>query len=77
MKTDCSRLEQLEQKLGVMEVMKVEVSRKIEEKGKMVEIEDEVPALDPVIDQEPFLKALKAMSGKSLEGVPLLVARWK
>lgn len=65
------RLEQLEQKLGVAEVKIVEVSGKIDEKGKMLAIEDKVPVRDPVIDQEPFLKALKEMSGKSLEGVPL------
>lgn len=45
------RLEQLDQKLGVMEVMTADVSGKIEEKGKMVAIEDEVLILDPVVDQ--------------------------
>lgn len=63
--------ERLEQKLGVVEVTTTKVSGNIDEKGKMLAIEDEVPAPDPIIDQEPFLKALKAMSGKSLEGVPL------
>lgn len=36
-----------------------------------MDVEEEVPTPDLVSDQEPFLKVLKALSGKSLEDVPL------
>ena len=45
--------------------------READVKGKVVAEEDIIPEPDPVLQEEPFLKALKAMSGKSLEGVPL------
>lgn len=68
------KLDLLEQKLGEVEVKVDEASNKIEGtegKGKLIAIEDETPIPDPVIENEPFLKALKAMSGRTLEGVPL------
>lgn len=34
-------------------------------------IEDEEPTPDLVLIEEPFSKALKAMSGKAPEGIPL------
>ncbi|XP_057827960.1 protein LURP-one-related 5-like [Cryptomeria japonica] len=37
----------------------------------MMATEDEVPMPDPVIEKELFLKALRDMSGKALEGVAL------
>lgn len=68
------KLDLLEQKLGEVEVKADEASNKIEGiegKGKLLAIEDETPIPDPVIENQPFLKALKAMSGRTLEGVPL------
>lgn len=68
------KLDLLEQKLGEVEVKADEVRNKIEgieDRGKLLAIEDEIPLPDPVIENEPFLKALKAMSGRTLEGVPL------
>lgn len=60
--------------MGEVEVKADEANNKIEGiegKGKLLAIEDETPILDPVIENEPFLKALKAMSARTLEGVPL------
>lgn len=65
------RLDQLAMKLVEVEVKTEEVHDKVGDKGKMVAIEDEVPIPDPIIEKEPFLKALRAMSGKTLEGVAL------
>ena len=41
------------------------------EKGKEVAEEDVVPKPNPVLNEETFLKAIKALGGKYLEGVPL------
>ena len=40
-------------------------------KGKEQVVEDVIPNLDPPLTEEPFLKAIKALGGKSLEGIPL------
>lgn len=40
-------------------------------KEEEVAEEDKTPEPDPVLKEEPFLKALKALSGKALEGIPL------
>ena len=34
-------------------------------------MEEEAPTLDPILPKESFLKALKALSDKALEGVQL------
>ncbi|GLJ08687.1 hypothetical protein SUGI_0093680 [Cryptomeria japonica] len=65
------RLDQLAMKLAKVEVKTEEVHDKVGDQGKIMAIEDEVPMPDPVIEKEPFLKALRAMSGKTLEGVAL------
>ena len=41
------------------------------EKGKEVVEEDVVPEPNPILNEEPFLKAIKALGGKYLEGVPI------
>ena len=41
------------------------------EKGKKVAEEDVVSSLDPLLNEEPFLKSIKALGGKYFEGVPL------
>lgn len=51
-----------------------EVSNKIEgtrDRGKLLAIEDKTPLPDPMIENEPFLKAFMDMSGRTLEGVLL------
>ena len=45
------------------------------EKGKAIAKEDVVLELDPSIQEEPFLKAIKALSGKALEGVPVFACK--
>lgn len=68
-----ARLAQLEQKVDdkTEEVKdKIEEKNK-EDKNKEVLIEDEVSKPDPLLIEEPFLKALKALSGKALEGIPI------
>ena len=64
-----------EMKLKLEEV--VDATKKKEEegskdKGKVIEKEDVIPELDPTLNEEPFSKAIKALGGKFLEGVPLL-----
>ena len=44
-------------------------------KGKVIVEEDVIPKLDPPIQEEPFLKAIKALSGKALEGVPIFAGK--
>ena len=46
-------------------------------KKKVIYLEDEVPAPDPHVpdDQEPFLKALKAIGGKHLEKIPMFYGK--
>ena len=53
----------------------VEAARRKEEqeskRGKEIAKEEVVPEPDPILNEEPFLKAIKALGGKALEGVPL------
>lgn len=53
----------------------VDVARRKEEeeyeRGKEVVEEDVVPGPDPVLNEDPFLKDIKVLGGKYLEGVPL------
>lgn len=68
----------LESKLGDIETKAEEVYVKVEGvegKGKEVVEVDKVPTLDPILEQEPFIKALKALSGKSLEAVSLFTSK--
>ena len=65
------RLAQLEEKLDQVEEKNKEFKGKVEEKKKQVAIQDEEPTLDQFLIEETFFKALKAMSGKALEGIPL------
>ena len=44
-------------------------------KGKKVVKENIVPKPDPILKKEPFLKAIKVLSGKSLEGMPLFIGK--
>ena len=37
-----------------------------ENKGKVVDVDDIIPKLDPPLQEEPFLKAMKAFDGKAL-----------
>ena len=64
-------LEEVKQKLDA--VAKEARKREEEEdgKGKKVAEEDIIPEPDPILQEEPFLKAIKALGGKALEGVPL------
>ena len=64
-------LEEVKQKLDavVMEARKREEEE--DGKGKKVAEEDIIPEPDPILQEEPFLKAIKALGGKALEGVPL------
>lgn len=50
---------------------KMEQKEEQEAKEKEIELEEEAPTPDPVIPEEPFLKALKAINSKALEGIPL------
>lgn len=65
------RLAQLEDKLDHVEEKTDEVKEKFEGKQPEVGVEDEVPTPDPILTEAPFLKALKDMSGKALEDIPL------
>lgn len=65
------RLTQLELKVDEVDVKAEEEKEMIEGKKKEIPLDDEVPKLDPVLVEEPFLKALKALSGKALEGIPI------
>lgn len=72
------KLIELESKLAEIETKADEVLVKVEGaegKGKEVSKVDKVSELDTVLEQEPFLKALKALSGKSLEGLPLFTGK--
>ena len=42
-----------------------------EAKEKDIELEEETPTLDPVLPEEPFLREIKAINSKALEGIPL------
>lgn len=72
------KLVELESKLGAIETKVDEVLVKVggeEGKGKEVLEIDKVCKPDPILEQEPFPKALKALSGKSLEGLPLFTGK--
>lgn len=67
-------LVEMESKPRAVEEKTEEVSKKAKEskgKGKSVAVEDEVPELDPILQEEPFLRALKAIGGESLDAVLL------
>lgn len=71
-------MEEIKQKLEKV----VEIARKMKEplevdkdKGKS-QVEEEIePKLYPPSVEEPFLKSLKALSGKALEGIPMFTGR--
>ena len=71
------RIAKMEQLLGEVQDKadrvkeKIDLKEEAEAKEKELELEEEAPAPDPILPEEPFLKALKALSGKALEGVPL------
>ena len=50
---------------------KIDLKEEKEAREKKIELEEEELKPDLVLPKEPFLKALKALSGKALEGVPL------
>jgi len=60
-------LEEVKQKLDAV----AEAAKKRDEEedgnGKKVAEEDIVPKPDPILQEEPFLKAIKALGGKALE----------
>lgn len=65
------KLERLENKRCEVEDKTEKVTIKVnEEKVKEVVEEDGTPELDPVLPEHPFLRAIKSLGGKSLEGVP-------
>lgn len=43
----------------------------MKDKGKVIDEDGVTQELDPPVAKEPFFKAIKALSGKALEGVPL------
>lgn len=59
------KLDQLEQALNVMRF-----DGRIAKEEEVAK-EDRIPEPDPILKEDPFLKELKALSGKTLEGVPL------
>ena len=44
---------------------------KDKDKGKAIHGDDVIAQIDPLVVEEPFLKTIKDLSGKALEGVPL------
>ena len=71
-------LEAMRQKLEEVAETTEQVKEKLEEsedKGKAIDEEDVEPEPDPSMQEEPFLKALKTISGKSLEGIPLFIGK--
>lgn len=50
---------------------KIEQKEEVEAREKKLELEEEAPTPDLFLPKEPFLKALKTLSSKALEGVPL------
>ena len=46
-----------------------------EDKGKEVVEEDIEPEPNPQVQEEPFLKPIKELSGKSLKGIPLFMGK--
>ena len=57
-----------------MDTVTKEATKRDEEedgKGKKVEEENIVRKLDPILKEEPFLKVIKELGGKALEGIPL------
>ena len=71
----------LEETLELMRKRLDEVAGKVtgeaesSSKGEVVAEEDVIPKLDPPIQEEPFLKSNKALSGKELEGVPVFTGK--
>ena len=71
----------LEETLELMRKRLDEVAGKVtgeaesSSKGEVVAEEDVIPEPDPPIQEEPFLKAIKALSGKALEGVPVFAGK--
>ena len=71
------RLAQLEQLLSEVQDTTDKVKDKMEQKEekeakeKDIELEEETPIPDPILPEEPFLKAIKAINSKALEGIPL------
>lgn len=71
------RLAQLEQLLSEVQDTTDKVKDKIEQKEekdakeKDIELEEETPTLDPIFPEEPFLKVIKVINCKALEGIPL------
>ena len=63
-----------EMKLTVKEVADAAKKKEGEwskDKGKVIEEEDVITKPDGTLNEEPFLKAIKPLRGKALEGVPL------
>ena len=48
---------------------------KEKDKGKVVDEDDVIPEVDPYVVEEPFLKVIKALSGKDLQRVPLFSSK--
>ena len=70
----------MEAKVGEIALKTEEVTSKVtekeeQEKLKKVSTEDEIPTPDPIIQEEPFLKAIKSLSGKALEGVSFPIGK--
>ena len=71
----------LEESLELMKKRLEEVAGKVTgvaeslEKGKAIAEEDVIPEPNPPIQEELFLKAIKALSGKALEGVPVFAGK--
>ena len=55
---------------------KMEPKEEKEAKEKDIELEEETPMPDPVLLEEPFLKAIKAIKRKSWKAFLYLVERW-
>lgn len=67
---------QLERKLDAIGDKTEKVTIKINEgKGKEVVEENSTPKPNPILPKEPFLREIKALGGKSFEGVPLFCGR--
>ena len=68
---------QLEQMLSKVQDTTYKVKDKIkkkeekENKQKDTKLEEETTTLDPILLEDPFLKAIKEINSKALEGIPL------
>ena len=71
----------LEETLEVMKKQLEDIADKVtgeaesSNKGKAIAEEDVIPEPDPPMPEEPFLKAIKALGGKALDGVPVLAGK--